>query len=171
MELMYNNCMNVEIERKFMVKEIPAKYLNQTPMEYERYYIYVGVDIELRVQKKGNKYEMERKVKSGELSRDTLKIPITEGEFTALSKNITKALLRRSYLLENSNFSTKEYAGDYHGLIRAEFEFNNEKEAKNFISPEWCGNEITASKLGKDSKLIKLTPAEFKEELSKHLTS
>lgn len=59
----------VEIERKFLVKEMPnLSELAGTP--HERHFLYINPPIELRIQRKGEKYELERKVLSNELSRD-----------------------------------------------------------------------------------------------------
>lgn len=163
--------MHTEIERKFIVHQIPTQYQNQTPLHYERYYLYIDSEVELRVQKKGSKYEMERKTKTGELSRDTEKLQISEGEYTALIKNCSKSIIRNSYILENPQFSIKEYLGNHKGLIRAEFEFNSTEEAEAFIPPEWCGEEITHTQLGRDSKLVQLTNQEFNIEIQKYLKS
>ena len=73
-----------------------------------------------------------------------------------------------SYIIQESvpEISLKIYHGDYEGLVRIEVEFEHEELARQFVSPPWFGEEITDSPLGKDSKLITLSPEEFRNELS-----
>jgi CYTH domain-containing protein/predicted metalloenzyme YecM len=162
---------HTEIERKFIVKEIPQKYLEQSPMEQERYYLYADKTVEMRIQSKGDVYELERKVVTGTFSRETVKLELTEQEFDRLKMFGGKGLRRKSYRLDKiSGGSIKEYLEKYAGLIRAEFEFESEKEANSFIPPEWVGREITHTQLARDSRLIKLGPEEFKKLLREHLS-
>ena len=64
--------------------------------------------------------------------------------------------------------SIKVYKGKYAGLIRAEFEFESEKEAKAFEKPDWVGTEISNSPLGRDSRLSNLCKEDFNRELGKY---
>lgn len=52
--------MSNEIERKFLISKMPD-LSNFESVRYERYYIYRDGNIEMRVQKKGEQYEIERK--------------------------------------------------------------------------------------------------------------
>ena len=70
-----------------------------------------------------------------------------------------------SYSLEFPGASIKIYHGEYEGLMRAEFEFNNLEEAKAFHVPEWAGQEITNSTLGRDARLSSLNRDRFRQLL------
>ena len=50
-----------EIERKFLVKKKPDLSKEES-INYERYFLKIESDFEERIQKKGDKYEKERKL-------------------------------------------------------------------------------------------------------------
>jgi len=144
----------MEIERKFLVRKLP-NLAGIRKVVYERYYLYKGNGIEIRIQKKMNRYEFERKIETTHLSRETQKFEITKQEFEFLKGQASEALVRDSYLIsENPEVSIKIYHGRFEGLMRAEVEFKTEEEAEKFSAPEWFGSEISNSSLGRDSKLI-----------------
>lgn len=155
----------IEIERKFSVKKLP-NLSGIIPISYERYYLKIEPALEERIQKKGDTFEHGIKQTLSDLSRTTTKTEITEHEFEFLKKQTLKSVLRESYcILENPKLSIKIYHGDHEGLIRAEVEFSSEKEAKNFVPYGWMGEDITNNPLGRDSRLLQLSSAEFKELL------
>ncbi|MBL7058467.1 hypothetical protein ISS03_03955 [Patescibacteria group bacterium] len=148
--------MTKEIERKFLIKVMPD-LTNLTPLCYERYFIFRSEEVNIRIQKKGSNYELERKEKKSNLSHDKQKITITEEEFNALKKYTEKPILRDSYLIsKNPEISVKIYYGKHEGLQRVEVEFKSVGEAKKFKPLDWFGEEITNTPLGKDSNLINI---------------
>lgn len=157
-----------EIERKFLVKELP-NLNNIEPIRYERYFLDDSEDKQVRIQKKSNKFELETKTKINDTEYEKTKKDITENEFLELSQNCNKSIIRDSYLISDKpNITIKKYYNDYDGLIRAEIEYSNIEEIGVFILPDWIGIEITGTELGNDNKLIKLNRAEFLEALKKY---
>lgn len=155
----------MEIERKFLIKEMPDLY-GRTPLRYERYYLRVEPGYEERIQRVGDAYEREVKVARSELERTTDKTPITEEEFNTLQSQAQSAIIRDSYLVsENPEVTIKIYHGVYGGLARAEVEFSSVEEAKAYTPEDWMGEDITESPLGKDSKLVGLSQEEFRQAL------
>jgi len=160
----------MEIERKWIIKELPKDYTLSSPILYERHFIFNQDDIEIRIQRKGNRYELERKVKQSQLSRDTMKVEITENEYNRLKELSVSSISRESYMIAKyPEISIKRYLDRCDGLIRVEIEFDSEDQAINFKPYDWFGEEITNSVLGRDSELIKLSELEFKQELIKYL--
>lgn len=158
---------NTEIERKFLVKKLPD-LSGLEPVSYERHYIYRSDGVEIRVQKKGKKYEFERKVETSALTREGQKFQITEEEFNFFKSLSTHEIIRDSYLVsENPEISLKIYHGKHEGLVRAEIEFESEKEAKNFKPLDWFGKEISDSPVGRDGRLIQLSEEDFKKQINK----
>ena len=154
-----------EIERKFLAKNLPDLSEKEC-ISYERYFLKIESDFEERVQKKGDKYEKERKFKTSNLSRETEKQEISREDFDVFKKSASKSIIRDSYKISDTpNITIKIYRGDYEGLIRVEVEFSSEEEAKNFQPYDWMGKEITDTKLGKDAKLIQSTKKEFNDLL------
>jgi CYTH domain-containing protein len=154
-----------EIERKFLISKMPD-LSNLKSVIYERYYIYRDENVEMRVQKKGNKFELERKVVINKLKAIKTKTEISKPEFEKLKTICSKEILREGYFLNSSlNISIKIYHGKHEGLSRVEVEFNSEDDAKAFQIPDWFGKEITDSILSRDSKLLDLDENEIKNFL------
>ena len=151
-----------EIERKFILKDISIlKNLNY--IEYKRYFLFLDESVEIRIQKKGDKYEFERKLINSQLEAQKQKFEITKSEFEELNKKSIFSITRKSYLYSKKpEISIKIYEKKFKGLNRIEVEFNSIEEAKKFKTPSWFGEEITHSKLGKDKQLVQLTQKEFK---------
>lgn len=159
--------MDYEIERKFLVKKLP--YLSdKTKQSYERYYLCRGNGVDIRIQKRNDVYELERKSETPNLGRETQKFEITKEEFEVLKRYSSEAIMRESYLIsESPEITIKIYHGRFEGLVRAEVEFNSVNEDKTFTPLEWMGEEITDTPLGRDSRLLGLSDKEFKDLLSK----
>jgi CYTH domain-containing protein len=154
--------MNNEIERKFLIKQLPD-LSRLEKVSYERYFLYHDKGVELRVQHKGDKYELERKVSVSETERTREKIEISQDEFNLFKSLATNAIIRDSYTIsDNPDISIKIYHGTYEGLIRAEVECDSTDELTQFEPPAWFGQEITHTPLARDGELMKLSPEEFK---------
>ena len=159
--------MDYEIERKFLVKTLPD-LSGKTKQVFERYYLYRGKGVDVRIQKVDSTYEFERKSEVSGLGRETQKFEITKEEFEALKKKSGEGIIRDSYLMsENPEVTIKIYHGRFEGLVRAEVEFTSEEDAKKFTSHDWMGEEITDTPLGRDSRLLDLTDKKFKDLLKR----
>jgi len=166
----YGNIRDMEIERKFLVKNMPDISGIQ-PVYYERYFLKIEDGYQERIQRKGDRYEFETKklvpsignVSHHEKTRDQ----ITEKEFERLKEGKENlGIMRDGYFLsKNPDISIKIYRGKYEGLVRAEVEFDSEKEARDYQPEPWMGEEITNSPLGMDSRLLHLTTDEFRDLL------
>ncbi len=156
---------NMEIERKFLIKKMPD-LSDLKVLRSERFFIFIWNWIELRIQSKDDKYELERKEKISDLSREWIKVNISKEEFDILKEKSSKFLIRDNYYLWN-NVSIKIYHWEFEWLIRYEVEFDSEKDANNFIKPDFIWKEITDSPLWKDSKLINLSKEEFIKLINK----
>ena len=155
--------MTDEIERKFLIKKMPD-ISNIKPIEYERYYVFRNDIIEMRIQKKGDNFEIERKEIISKLKALKTKLVISRYEFEKLKSNASQVIYRTGYKLSrNPNVSIKIYHGKYEGLKKVEIEFNSEEEANKFKIPTWYGKEITNSIISRDSKLLNLSEEEFND--------
>lgn len=157
--------MSNEIERKFLISKMPDLSHFESVM-YERYCIYRDGNVEMRVQKKGTQYEIERKEMVNTLKAIKTKMVISKPEFETLKKLGTEAIIREGYFISsNPDVSIKIYHGRHEGLNKIEVEFKSEEEAKAFQIPDWYGEEITDSIVSRDSKLLDLTEEEIKNFL------
>ena len=155
-----------EIERKFIINNLPKLNL-ENKLIYKRYFIYSNEGVEIRIQQKGNQFELERKEKVTNLVSKKDKIIISNGEFEFFKSIVIKEIIRDGYIIYENDvkIDLKVYHGNFEGLIRAEVEFATEEEAQNFLIPKWFDKEITDSPLGRDSKLVDLSINEFNKIL------
>jgi CYTH domain-containing protein len=152
-----------EIERKFFLKSLPSDIDLTSKTTYERHFLKIGPDEELRIQRKGDKYFLERKAINSKLSSTKSVTPISIEKFNELRQDAVASIERDSYKVSNiQNATIKVYQGRFEGLIRLEVEFQSVADATHFSPPDWSGIEITESDLGRDSKLVGLSYPEFR---------
>ncbi len=155
-----------EIERKFLVVVMPD-ISSLKSIRDERYYLFSGNGIELKIQLRGNIYQLERMAEVGNFSRTQEKVEITQEEFEKLRKCVAgPAIIRDSYLIcKTPQITLKVYRGEFEGLVRAEVEFESVEDARNFQPLPWFGDEITDSPLGSEAEMLILNQAEFRRLL------
>lgn len=151
----------IEKTRKYLVKKLPELGgLNK--ICYERYFLFINNEVELRIQRKNDLYELERIVQLKNNETDKTKIKITKDEFDVLKIGSIGKIERESYVIqENPEIIIRFYRGEYDGLVRAETEQN--------VVPEWFGKEITETDLGRDRRLVKLNRNDFLNLLNEFL--
>jgi len=148
--------MAIEIERKFLVKELPADLENYPHSEImQGYLIITDNDIEVRIRKKGDKYFETVKAGSGLVRKESEKEipkeafwdhwPLTEG------KRVEK--VRYEILYNGKLIELDVYSGELEGLAVAEVEFDSEEENVSFTPPEWFGKEVTHDERYKNKNL------------------
>lgn len=147
-----------EIERKFLPRVLPD-LTGLVPLRDERWYLARVPGAVIRFQKRGDRFELERMVDAGELSRTQDKWLISEAEYVALKAYATVSIVRDSYMLQEQDpqITLKIYHGAHEGLARIEVEFPSLEAARAFTAPPSYGPEITDSPLGSDGRLIELT--------------
>ena len=148
--------MNTEIEKKFLLKEMPED-LKQYPNNeiYQGYIVITDDDIEVRVRKKGRKYSQTIK-KGWGLERSETEIELDEKQFEILwplteGKRVEKTRYEIGY--GDKIIELDIYRGKLEGLITAEIEFKSVDESKEFITPDWFGEEITNDERYKNKNL------------------
>lgn len=70
----------LEIERKFIIKELP-NLENRVEIKYERFFLEISLNKEVRIQKKWDMYEKEVKTKINQLTFEKTKQEISQEEF------------------------------------------------------------------------------------------
>lgn len=144
-----------EIERKFLVRELPEL----TDVKQEKIvqgYLAVDSDgTEVRLRHKGDKYFLTVKTGAGEMRGEIeqeipaalfdVYWPATEG----------KRLEKTRYFLDYQNhvIELDLYEGRLEGLQVAEVEFDSEAESAAFAPPGWFGREITIEQAYKNQSL------------------
>ena len=138
--------MGWEIERKFLIERLPGDITRTKPVNISQGYLILCKNgPELRIRSMGELYYLTIKGE-GSLKRKEIETKITKEPFNSLwphteGKRIEKQ--RYSINYGSRKIFIDEFAGKYAGLMIAEIEFPNEKQAIEFDPPPWFGKEIT----------------------------
>lgn len=137
---MYRN--HMEIERKFLVRELPN-------LNMYRFHVieqaYLCTEPVVRIRKEDDNYYMTYKAK-GFLEREEYNLPLTKESYYHLrSKADGNIITKRRYLIEylTHTIELDIFEGVLKGLVIAEVEFDSTSSAKAFIPPEWFGEDVT----------------------------
>jgi CYTH domain-containing protein/CHAD domain-containing protein len=133
-----------EIERKFLIEEMPRAESGQT--EIEQGYLALDERGEVRLRRAGGELLLTAKTGHGEV-REEVEVPIEPGAFEALWPLTAGRRVRkvRHYvpLREGLRAEVDVYAGELDGLRTAEIEFDSPEQAHRFEPPTWLGPELT----------------------------
>lgn len=135
----------LEIERKFLLSALPQLDYSRSQNIQQGYIALTPDSREVRVRRKGEGCYLAVKVGRG-LTREETEIAITEDQFQALWKTTAHAQLekvRHYYPLDQLLVEIDQYRGSLAPLLVAEVEFSSEAQSKEFVAPEWFGEEIT----------------------------
>ena len=137
--------MAIEIERKYLVSEIPF-HLVKKSIRIRQGYIVNDQNQVIRVREKGDKYFLTIKGNNIGISRLEYDFPISENDAKELIKHFCKTALidkKRYYIdYKGHTWEVDEFYGNNKGLIVAEIELENEDE--KFHVPEWAIAEVTS---------------------------
>lgn len=138
---------NIEIEKKYFVKNIPFDL-----SKYKYYNIeqtYISVDPTIRLRKTDNEFIFTFKGK-GDIQKVEFEYPLNEEQYNRLlNKSETKTIIKQRYVIDIKNGLKAEldiYGGELEGFMNVEVEFSDIDEANSFIPPEWFGEDISLDK-------------------------
>lgn len=140
----------IEIERTFLATEIPGWIEKMQPEDITDYYLPSDMSThpKLRIRQKGDSYEITKKsvLADADASRQyesTIELSLIE--FEALRDCSSRKLAKRRYSMTNENWTTEldVFTGSLKGLILVEFEFKNETAMDRFVTPDYCGADVT----------------------------
>jgi CYTH domain-containing protein/CHAD domain-containing protein len=133
-----------EIERKFLVDEMPRAERGHT--EIEQGYLALDEESEVRLRRAGEELFLTAKSGSGEV-REEAEVTIEPEAFESLWPLTAGRRVRkvRHYvpLGEGLRAEVDVYAGELEGLRTAEVEFGSRAAADRFRPPPWFGAELT----------------------------
>ncbi len=146
----------MEIERKFLIKELPKNLSDYPVHELEQGYLCTSPVV--RIRKDNDRYELTYKSK-GLMVREEYNLPLTKESYYHLKEKIDGRLItKRRFKIPYENYIIELdiFSGDLAPLMLAEVEFPTEEDANNFLPPEWFGEDVTMSTLYHNSALSKL---------------
>lgn len=146
----------MEIERKFLLKELPEN-LNSYPVRHlEQGYLCTGPVV--RIRKDNDKYELTYKAK-GMMVREEQNLPLNKDAYEHLKEKIDgRLIIKKRYMIPFGKYTIELdiFEGDLAPLTLAEVEFASEEEAKTFVAPDWFAEDVTFSKLYHNSFLSQI---------------
>lgn len=147
----------VEIERKFLVGELPANLSDYEHHDIEQGYLAIDTNgTEARLRRKGDLFFLTIKT-VGELSRTEREVYLTSEQFNKLwpeTKNRRIEKTRFQIPHESSTIELDVYGGNLRGLVTAEVEFEDEAKAHSFVLPYWLSAvDVTYEKEFKNQHL------------------
>lgn len=144
----------MEIERKFLMKEVTIALEDMAYKELEQAYISFFPTI--RIRKSADAFFLTVKGK-GHLAREEFEMQIEEEAYLRLLEKTEGAVVKkRRYFVPLTDGHTAEldvYHGDLEGLFTVEVEFSSIAEAEAFVPPTWFGEDVTEDKRYKNTSL------------------
>ena len=142
-----------EIERKFLVNEIPNNL-----QQYKCYKIKQGYISTIRLRQRDNEYILTIK-SSGIMKKLEYELPITEEQFNNLWHKVEgNAIEKNRYLIPLKDDLIAEldiYGANLSNFANVEVEFNSTKDAILFTPPDWFGQEVTQNNRYSNASLAK----------------
>lgn len=142
----------MEIERRFLVKNLKGLNLNQYKSKHiTQDYIYRDMFTTIRTRKttfeNETKYFYTIKTDKKKYTVNELEKDISKEEYLKIYKNPNNTQISKTRYLIPYNEYTIEldvFENEYEGIIFAEIEFTDEKQAVEFVPPEWFDKELSS---------------------------
>lgn len=134
---------NMEIERKFLVKEIPENLGEYPCRRIEQAYLCTKPVV--RVRRYGEEFWLTCKGE-GLLAREEYELPLTADAYRHLLAKADGLVIEKDrYCIpwEGHTIELDVFDGSLAPLVFAEVEFSTEVEALAFVKPDWFGRDVT----------------------------
>lgn len=138
----------IELERTYLAKFLPAGISDCEKKKMVDIYLPADSDHpKLRVRKQGEKYVITKKnpVVEGDATKQKEEnIGLTEKEFGEFNQLIGKRVEKTRYYYPVGKLMAEidVFEGNLRGLVLVDFEFDNQADFDNFVSPEFCGEFV-----------------------------
>ena len=145
-----------EIERKYLVKQVPENLASYPFHEIEQGYLCMEPVV--RIRRQDEEYYLTYKSK-GLMIREEYNLPLTKDAYFHLREKIDGRLIsKRRYLIPLDPYTIEldVFHSPKDDLILAEVEFPSEEDALTFTPPDWFGEDVTNSSLYHNSRLSTL---------------
>lgn len=135
-----------EIERKFLLKNLPDGLTTFPHEEIEQGYLAVeNGGVQVRLRKKGSVRSLTYK-RGTKTAREEREVRLSAEQFDALwpgtaGRRLTK--IRYDVPWKDHTIEIDIYTGRHDGVVVAEVEFPDEKSCQQFTPPDWFGEDVT----------------------------
>lgn len=146
----------MEIERKFIPKQLPPDLARYPYHEIEQGYLCTSPTV--RIRQMDDAYFLTYK-SSGLMAHQEYEMPLTKEAYLHLRQKADGILItKRRYLIPLDERHTIEldiFHGSLEGTTLAEVEFSSVEEANSFVPPEWFGEDVTYDSRYHNSEMSK----------------
>ncbi len=136
----------MEIERKFLITELPENLTQYNCRRIEQGYLCTAPVV--RIRRQDEEYYLTYKSK-GMMVREEYNLPLTAEAYAHLREKTDGNLIsKQRYLIPLNETLTAEldiFDAPFAPLMLAEVEFSSEEEANSFVPPAWFGENVTFS--------------------------
>ena len=155
----------MEIEKKFLVKEIPFDLNNFEKEEIEQGYLCIKPTV--RIRKSNDEYFLNYKWKNKNINDNNAihnieyEMPLTKENYEHLLTKVDDyMIIKTRYIIpleDGHKVELDVFKGNLEGLIFAEIEFSDDLDVSNFVKPNWLGDDISQDKFYDNTLLSKLS--------------
>ncbi|CAN5753833.1 CYTH domain-containing protein [soil metagenome] len=137
-----------EIERKFLLDELPSAVADVDPTWIDQGYLSVTDDVEVRIRARAGDHLLTVKHGRGEV-RTEVTIELTAAQFDDLWPSTDGQRIRKQrwVIPHDTNAELEVEVDQFHdalnGLLIAEVEFASPHASAAFEPPAWFGREVT----------------------------
>jgi len=147
----------MEIERKYLIENIPFDYTEYPAMVIEQAYLCTNPVV--RVRRSNDDYYLTYKGK-GLIEREEYNLPLNREAYEHMLKKADGRIIKKVRYnipyLEKYTIELDIFDEGLSPLIVAEVEFDTREEADSFIPPEWFGRDLTGSPEFQNSNLTRM---------------
>lgn len=146
----------MEIERKYLLKELPENLDTYPHRQLEQGYLCTAPVV--RIRRDDDKYELTYK-SGGMMVRQEYNLPLTKTSYEHLREKIDGRLIaKKRYMIPYEKYTIEldVFENDLAPLVLAEVEFETEEQANSFTPPDWFGEDVTFSKMYHNSRLSQI---------------
>lgn len=153
---------NVEIERKWLIKNVPEDIGKYECLNIEQAYLSASPTV--RVRKENGDYyltykNISKNVKDPTMGRTEYNLPLDKESYEHLREKRDGILIsKKRYLIplkKGLKIELDVFDPPYEGLVVAEVEFESEEDAVRFTPPEWFGEDVTKDPKYKNAVMAK----------------
>lgn len=133
----------MEIERKFIVKQLPENLSDYPYHVIEQ--AYLNTDPVVRVRRQDEDYYMTYKGK-GLMAREEYNLPLNRLSYEHLKEKADGNIIsKKRYLIPCAPYTIELdiFEAPFAPLVIAEVEFPSIEEAHAFVPPEWFAEDVT----------------------------
>ena len=152
----------MEIERKFLIRQLP-KQLEAYPSHFIEQ-AYLNVQPVVRVRCEDDRFYMTYKG-GGMMAREEYNLPLDETSYNHLREKADGNIItKRRYLIpcEPYTIELDIFEGIFKGVVIAEVEFPTIDEAKHFSPPDWFGMDVTYDGHYHNSYMSRVNPDDIR---------